>query len=116
MEIRITRDADAFICVLYREFLKSRKLGKTMDDSVLFGDDDAIQKELFPKWKIEDVTRICWYLAGKELLEAYPGDGKANCVSLSEEGIVYMENRFPEGIAQVLSALAKLASLVAAWA
>jgi len=116
VEIRITRDADAFICVLYREYLKSRKAGKTIDESVSFGDDDRIQSTLFPKWDVDDVTRICWYLAGKDLLVARPGDNKANCVSLSEDGIVYTENRFPEGIAQVLSAIAKLASLVAVWA
>lgn len=115
MEIRITRDADAFICVLYQEYLKARKSGKPIEDSASFGDDAQIQKTLFPKWQLEDVTHLCWYLARKKLLEAYPGDNQANDVSLSEDGIVYMENRFPEGISQLLSALGKLATLVAAW-
>jgi hypothetical protein len=112
MEIHITRDADAFICVLYREYLKSRKSGKTIEDSARFGDDARIQETLFPKWQLDDVTHLCWYLAGKNLLRAYRGDNKANRVSLSEDGIVYMENRFPEGISQLLSALGKLASLL----
>jgi len=115
LEIRITRDADAFICVLYREYLKSRKSGKTIEDSASFGDDARIQETLFPKWQLDDVTHLCWYLAEKDLLTAYPGDGQANSVSLSEDGVVYMEHRFPEGVSQLLSALGKLASLVAAW-
>ena len=115
MNLKITRDADAFICVLYREYLTKRKSGLTIENSQSFGNDVEIQSHLFPKWHLDDVTHLCWYLNEKNLLDVFPGDNRANAVRLSDDGIVYMENRFPDGIAQVLSAIAALASLVAAW-
>jgi len=115
MEIRITRDADAFICVLYHEYLSARKSGASIQKAQFFGDDLSIQSRLFPKWQVADVTHLCFYLEEKKLLDVFEADNRAYTVHLSDEGIVYMESRFPDGIAQVLSTLAMLAALVAAW-
>lgn len=115
MNLKITRDADAFICVLYREYLSARKSGRTIEQAQFFEDDINIQSRFFPKWHLEDITHLCFYLEEKGLLDVFEADVRAYKVYLSDAGIVYMESRFPDGIAQVLSTIATLASLVAAW-
>lgn len=115
MSIKITRDADAFICVLYREYLSARKSGETIEKAQFFEDDINIQTRFFPKWHLADITHLCFYLEKKGLLDVFEAEARAYKVYLSDEGIVYMESRFPDGFSQVLSAIAKLASLVAAW-
>lgn len=115
MNLRITHDADAFICVLYREYLSARKSGETIERAQYFEDDISIQTRFFPKWHLADITHLCFYLEEKGLLDVFEGDDRAYRVCLSDDGIVYMESRFPDGFSQVLAAIAKLASLVAAW-
>lgn len=48
-EIRLTRDADALICVLYKSYLEDRKAGMSRADARFFEGSNYIQRELMPK-------------------------------------------------------------------
>ncbi len=115
MEVKLTRDGDALICLIYKEYCQRRKVGKTIEESAYMGDDTDIHDKIAPKWPLDDITHLCWYLNGKNLLDVSPGDNKANFVSLSDEGIRYMENRFPTGFEGILKALSALSQVVAPW-
>ena len=111
----LTRDEDTLICVLYKTYCDRRKDGLPLNRAAFFGDDDQIQRDLMPKWCIDDITDICWDLESSGFLDVMPGDNKANQVRLNRNGIRYMESRFPDGISSVLETLGKLATLVSPW-
>lgn len=112
MSKELTRDASAFIAILYREYLNRRKNGATIDQAMEMGDDDVIQKSLTPKLPLDDVTHLCWYLEDRGILRVFPGDDRANDVAITDDGIAYMENRFPKGLDDALTLIGKLAPLL----
>lgn len=113
--VKLTKSADTLMCLMYKEYCQRRNSGSTIADACYMGDDSSIHMRLAPKWHLDDITDLCWYLKGKNLLDVYPGDDKANDVSLSEDGILYMEQRFPDGVKTVVNALSHLAQVVAPW-
>lgn len=113
--MRISNDCDALLCVLYREYLVRRSHGVSIEQASYFRDDVSIHENFMPLWSPDDVSAICWRLANHGLLFASPGDDQANNVSITEDGLIYMENRFNGRIENLLSRLSHLASLVSPW-
>ena len=112
MPVELSKEADALICVLYREYLTRRAHGVPLSRSAYFRDDSSIQENFLPAWAEEDVTEVCRMLARKDLISFDPGDDKANGVTLTDEGIIYMERRFSRKVEQVASHLERLAALI----
>ena len=112
MSIQLTKESDAMICVLYKEYLSWRKSGKLLEKSLCIGDDTYIQERLTPKLPLDDVTELCLSLERKELLYCIPGDNRASCVTFTDDGIIYMENRFKNKLESVLNYLSKITSLL----
>ena len=80
------------LSVLYKEYKKRRKAGRREQEARYFGDENRIQSEFFPDDQADEIGNICWYLHGKGLLCASPGDDMANMVEFTDDGIAYMEN------------------------
>ena len=114
-QIELNKDGDALICLIYKRYCECRKDGKSIEESAFMGDDTDIQKTCCPKWPLDDVTHWCWYLKKQGLLNVMPGEDHANDVSLNDDGIYYMENRFPKGVSQVIEVLSKIAGFVTPW-
>ena len=112
MPVELSKESDALICVLYREYLTRRAHGVPISRAAYFRDDSSIRENFLPAWAEEDVNEICWRLAEKGLLSVKPGEDKANGVTLTEEGIIYMERRFSRKVEQVVAYLEKLAALI----
>ena len=108
----MTNDSDALICVLYKEYLQRRKDGNTKIDAKSFGSDYHIHETLIPKWLKEDVTETCWELVRAGLLHTVDADNHAYLVFLTDTGIIYMENRFKNGIVGVLDRISQLRDLL----
>lgn len=108
----LTNDAKAFVAVLYREYCTRRKQGKTIEESMYMEDDTVIKEKLAPKLPLDDVTHLCWYLADKDILSVMPGDDRANDVSITDDGIAFMEGRFPNGVKDAIDLIGKLVALV----
>ncbi len=90
MDVKLTKDGDALICLMYKKYCEERKHGKSIEESAYMGDDIDIQRNLVPKWLVDDV-------------------------SLSDDGICYMRDRFPKGISEIIDALSILSGLVVPW-
>lgn len=54
-DIKLTKDSDTLICVLYKSYLEARKNGTSKRDAKTLGGASYIQKNLMPKWSLEDV-------------------------------------------------------------
>lgn len=111
-DINLTKDSDALICAIYKEYLRSREAGKTKTDAKSIGSAEFIQKEIVPNWNLGDVEETCWELHRSGLLTCYPADDTVYMSFLSDSGIIYMENRFKEGISEVLGYIEKVKSIL----
>jgi hypothetical protein len=103
--MRLTKESDALISLIYKEFLNKRESGLSRAKSKHFGGSPNIQRDIAPKWSFEDVDELCRELDRAGLLNVQYADNIAYKVHLSDEGIVYMENRFKDGLLDVLNYL-----------
>lgn len=115
MSIKLTKDADALICLLYKEYCQKRKNGTDKFHAKMFDGSEEIQKTIAPKWSFEDTDETCSELSRAGLLDCLYGDNVVQHCSLSDEGIIYMENRFKDGLTQVLDYLSKIKSILPSW-
>lgn len=111
-EIKLTKDADALVCVLYKTYLQRRKDGKTKREARDMGSSATVHEQLLPKWQFEDVDDTCRELSCKGLIDCLYADDVAWEVSLSDDGICYMQKRFVNGLASVLPHLESLAAFI----
>lgn len=111
-EIRLTKDADAMICVLYKEYVQRRKQGQTKRNARDFGGSELIHSQHMSRWAPEDVEDTCRELSNIGLLECGFADEAIYSVILSDEGIVYMENRFKDGLSSVFQHLETISSFL----
>ena len=107
-DIKLSKDNDFLICTLYKTFLEKTKNGSSKSDARWLGSSDEIQEKLVKNWSKEDVATACWELHRKELLKCSPGDDIAYSTYLTDEGIIYMENRFKNGLSDLLDYAQKL--------
>lgn len=112
MDIKLTRDADALICSLYKAYLQDVKQGADIDDAKLFGSSKTIKNNIIPNWSIGRIDEACRELDRNEFLTClYAEDTVMETVLLSD-AIVYMEQRFKRGIDELLDYLVKIRSLI----
>lgn len=108
MALKLTKDADRLICMLYKSYLEKRKNGDAKSSARYFGDSNEIRDVFLPSWSSEDVAEECWGLSRMDVVTCTPGDNLANNVRISDEGIVYMESRFANGLKEVISYISAL--------
>lgn len=97
----LTKEQKILLCSMYKDYL-SKQPALQPNDANYFGDSDMIQKMYFPEYNIDYVSEMCWKLKSKGYIMCYPGDDLANCISITDETIIYMENRFKNGLKDVL--------------
>ena len=105
---QLSKDDDFLICTLYKNFLEKVKNGSSKSEARWCGSSDEIQEILLSKWSKDDVATACWELHSKGLLECSPGDDIAYTTYLTDNGIIYMENRFSNKINKVLDYISKI--------
>lgn len=101
-DIQLSKDNDFLICSLYKNFLEKIKKGFSKSEARWLGSSDEIQENLLTNWSKDDVATACWELHSKGLLECTPGDDIAYDTYLTDNGIIYMENRFSNKINKII--------------
>ncbi len=106
--VQLSRDADYLICLIYKNYLNLRNSGISKAKAKSLGDSPDINSNIVPKWSLEDTEDTCKELIRKGFLNNNPyihlrcGD-----MSLSDEGIIYMENRFKNNIKELTDFITK---------
>lgn len=103
VEISITKDSDQMLCSLYKEFLKRRKDGFPKADARHFADGTIPKIPPLDSWPDADISDAMLELSRANLLRITIG---GDC-DLKDEAIFFMENRFKNGLKDVLSFLAQ---------
>ncbi|MCL2408848.1 MAG: hypothetical protein FWC96_04445 [Oscillospiraceae bacterium] len=96
--MKLTRDEDKLICVLYREYLKAIDNGAPREKATAFGHSVDIQKSLLPGIDPEQVAADCIRLRDEGFIGCFQAKNIAYTVQLENKGIRQMEKRFPKGL------------------
>ncbi|KIP21099.1 hypothetical protein JV16_01593 [Anoxybacillus ayderensis] len=112
VDIQLTKDADALICLLYKQYCAKLKDGVPKSQAKMFGSSEDIHQTIAPKWSFENVDETCRELHRAGLIECRYGDDIVWFVQLSDLGVIYMENRFKEGLKSVLEYLNKIRNVL----
>ena len=101
--MELTRDADKMICVIYKAFLQKRKDGHSKSEARRFDESRLKEFPAFNSWQMQDISDTIRELHSKGLVKKFvTGD-----FELSDSSIVYMENRFKNGLLEVTDFISK---------
>lgn len=101
----LTRDQKFLLVSMYREMLR-RKSDESFTSPVDYFVDSTSLIDLFSLPFSEDyVATLCWNLHNKGYLICHSGDTIADEILISDKTIVCMENRFKNGLKEVISFL-----------
>ena len=107
--INLSKDADHLICIIYKYYLELRDNGFSKSEAKNFDSIDNIHG-LIPQIPLDDIYETCLELANKSLLiqkKKYINEEYSR-FSLSDDGIIYMENRFSNKIDKIIDYISKL--------
>lgn len=94
----LTKDADKVICCIYKEYLERRKSGMSKSQAKEFDGNFYRNVKTLSKWNSADVSDTLQELHNRELI-------KKNVIgdfTLLDSAISYMENRFKNGLSEVV--------------
>lgn len=112
MEIQLTKESDALICLMYKHYLESRNNGKTRENSKQFGSISNIHSKFVPNWLEDDVLDCCFELGTAKLISYITADNTAMYIELTNAGIIYMEERFQNKVSYILDYIGKIKSII----
>lgn len=101
--MELTKDADKMICVIYKSFLQARKNGCAKADARRFNKSALKGFPAFETWNPRDISDTLLEIGRKGLVKIYIGGD----FELSDSGIIYMENRFKNGLLEVTDFISK---------
>ena len=102
----LTKFQKFLLTSMYKEVV-SRQPALPMESANYFHNSDEIRDLFSPEFSSDYITDICWKLNEKGYISCYPGDDLANDIKLTDETIIYMENKFKNGLKDVINFLSK---------
>lgn len=107
-DIKISKDADALICLIYKYYLELRGTGISKSKAKSLGSSENINQNIIPEWSFDNVEEACKELYRNALLDISYYENICAIVNLSDNGIVYMENRFADKLKSLLDYIDKI--------
>ena len=104
--VKLSRDADKFLCVMYREYLTRREHGVPKSEA---GEFEEGLWRAFPELKnsiSSDMDETVHELNDTGLFK----EDICGNASLTKDGVIYMENRFKNGIQELTAFISQFAS------
>ena len=99
----LTREQQKLLTSMYKEVL-SRQPAVSFDEANYFANSDVVMEHFYPDSDSDHVSSLCWSLASAGYI---PGEDLANEIKLTDKTIIYMENKFKNGLKSVLEFLAQ---------
>lgn len=101
--MNITKDSEKIICYIYKMYLERRKNGESKAESRRFEIDFYKSDKDLSKWYDSDISDCILELARNGYIKVYIGGD----FDILDQTIVYMENRFKNGLSDVLDLISK---------
>lgn len=96
--MQLTKNTDKMFCLIYEEFLNRQKVGLSKSEAKSFEYPAELQNQFLQGIHEDDIHDAIHELKRNKLIRAYVDDS----FQLADEGIIYMENRFKNGLKEVL--------------
>lgn len=105
MEIKLTKDADKTLCEIYAAYLERRSSGLSKGSAK-----DFAEKRDWPDpdWQTPDGEESLRELSHSGMIEMFIMGG----FRLTDDAIIYMENRFKNGLSDALEWLGKIKNAI----
>lgn len=100
----LTNEQKYLLVSMYKEVL-SRQPALSFGKANYFLNSDEVRDMFLPDDSSEYVSDLCWKLHRKGYLICQRGDNLANDIELTDDIVIYMENRFSNGIRDVIQFL-----------
>lgn len=100
--IELSKDADKSLCLIYKEYLSRRKNNISKDSARMF--QSTSFETLFPNVNQDDFASDLCELHKSKLIKMFT----EGSFVLNTEAIIYMENRFKNGLTDVVDFISKL--------
>ena len=97
----LTNEQKYLLTSMYKEIL-NRQPALSMEQANYFDNSDQLIELFSLDLSSDYVSELCWKLYSKGYIICYSGDDLANDISLSDQTIVYMENKFKHRLKDVL--------------
>lgn len=101
--MQLTRDTDKILCLIYEEFLERRKSGLSKSVAKTFEHPSALQEQFLQGIHEDDIYDALTELSHNGMIRAYYDMG----FQLNDSAIIYMENRFKNGLKEVTDFISK---------
>lgn len=108
----LTKDAKYLLAAAYSQYLEQIKLGTLKSDAKNIGHAQVIKDNLMPEWQLEDVNETCFELKHAGFFNTTGGSHIAYSNSISNKGIVYMENQFKDNLSNVFKFMKEIKDLI----
>ena len=112
MDNMLTKDAKVILCLLYKDYLAKRDSGLSKSKANRWGTSHVIHEKLIPKWSFEDVDDTCRELSRAGAIICDWADNIAFHISISDSGIIYMENHYKKLFLEVVDLIGKFVSFI----
>ena len=106
--MRLSKDADALICLMYKHFLEQRSNNISKQQARYLGHIEEIHSLLQGLCSIDDTVETCKELHSAGLITCEFNDNTVFEAFFNDNGIIYMENRFKDGVNEVLKYIKSL--------
>lgn len=104
----LTKLADKVICCIYKEFLERRKNGESLSDSGHFESDFYTSIPFLSKMQESDIDTVLQELRKNGYIKL----SIIGSFRLTDDGLIYMENRFGDKAETVLEWINKIVGAV----
>lgn len=107
----LTKEQRLLLTAMYKDYVERSKtvgLEKAND----FGDSDNINYKYFINQTNSHVSELCLNLRDNGYLDCYPSDNKAICISITDDTIIYFENKFKNNVSKVVGAINELLKFI----
>lgn len=112
MDIKLTKDADTLLVILYKAYLELIDLKGSKSAANFWEDAKFIRNTYFPNVPREDITELCFELKRAGFIYGLDSENSLSEIKLTSDAIVYMENRFQNKVGNILDYLAKIKSIL----
>lgn len=110
-DIKLSKDADALICLIYKYYLTARDNGISKTQAKHLGSSEDVKSKIIPEWSLDDVDETCKELHKANMLSVLYASNICYDIDLNDDAIIYMENRFPDKVKGILNYI----SLIKFW-
>ena len=101
--MQLSKDSDKLACLIYKKYLEKRKSGESKPNAKRFDYDFYLNIKSLSTWNPDDIDETINELEHAGFVKKYIDGGFV----ILDDFIIYMENRFKNGIVEVTDFITK---------